>query len=45
MTQKVSLIIRKDGTIAISADVFIIDEKLNYLFIFSTSVILFSKND
>ena len=40
-----TLTTRDDGAIAVNAEVFIINKKLNYLFIFATLVILFLKND
>ena len=43
ITQK-TVITRDDGTITVNADVFIMNEKFNYSFIFSTFVILF-QND
>ena len=43
--KKVTVVIRNNGTIAVNAEVFIINEKLNYLFILSTFMILFLKND
>ena len=45
ITQKVTVITRDDGTIGVNAVVFIINEKMNYLLILSTFMILFSKND
>ena len=52
VTQKMAVITRLDGTIAVNAEVFIINgqnlktqkTKTYYLFIFSTFVVLFLKN-
>ena len=38
------MIARDDGTLAVNAEVSIINEKFNHLFIFATFVILVNKN-
>ena len=45
ITQTLSVITRNDGTIAVNAQAFIIKENLNYIFIYSTIMIIFLKND
>ena len=43
ITLKVTLISQDDGTIAVNADAFIINDKINYSFILSTFVGIFKE--